>query len=53
MKINTNQGAAGRQGVGISPNLIRNRVMVDIDGNEIDPRTKEIITKAEEEPKKE
>ena len=32
----------------IADNLIRVREMVDIDGNVIDPRTKQIIRKAEE-----
>ena len=35
-----------RPSVSIAPNLIRKRVMLDLDGNEIDPRTKRIITKA-------
>lgn len=42
MQINTQQEVSkGR--VGISPNLIKNSVRVDINGNEIDPKTKEII----------
>lgn len=32
----------------IAQNLIRERVMLDKDGNEINPRTKEIIRKADE-----
>jgi hypothetical protein len=35
-----------RSKVSISPNLTRNSIMVDIDGNEIDPRTRQIIKKA-------
>lgn len=30
-------------GVYIDPNMIKEKVMLDIDGNEIDPRTKQII----------
>lgn len=32
-----------RARVVISPNPVKNRVFIDIDGNEIDPRTKRII----------
>ena len=36
-------------GVYISPNLIKNSEMIDEFGNVIDPRTKQIIKKANEE----
>ena len=35
-----------RGGVVVSPNIVTTRVMVDQWGNEIDPRTKQIIKKA-------
>lgn len=54
MKIELNkrpQGENTREGQGrtfISPNLIKETVRLDRDGNEIDPRTKQIIRKAED-----
>ncbi len=35
--------APGRGRVVVSTNPVKNRVFIDIDGNEIDPRTKRII----------
>lgn len=38
------QGAQSSRGrVVVSPNPVKNKVFIDIDGNEIDPRTKRII----------
>ena len=37
------QGQSGRGKVVISLNPVKQRVFIDIDGNEIDPRTKRII----------
>jgi hypothetical protein len=45
-KVNLN---AGRSRVAISPNIKRVSERVDIDGNVIDPRTKRMIRKADQE----
>jgi len=52
MKINPTgerEGVINKGKTVISPNLKKESVMLDRNGNVIDPRTKQIINKAEEE----
>lgn len=54
MKINLDTGIREREATHkpgstvIAQNLIRERVMLDSEGNTIDPRTKQIIKRAEQ-----
>ncbi len=45
MKINTREQQISRQGVQVAQNLKRESIMLDKFGNQIDPRTKQIIKK--------